>query len=483
MLNRKLLEVLGHLTVAERKQLRLFLISPYFNHTVNAGEIVRLYDYIVRWDAREDAPAMAKEIVFREFYPASPFYENAKTPLDALASELFALVRRFLAQMESDKASGDLAEYMALAKFYRKFAFEERYRQTMQAMRKIQQESPVRDATHYYRQFKLEEEELAFRGMYNTFEDSLNLSAINRNLDLYYSSLKLEYACHMEHQKRFIPAQDIPDVLLIDIIRSLADEGGPISTPINQIYLLLYRMLQNPDDEDNFGKWERLLAQHEPCISAERYKDLMSFYRVVWHLKYSKSGNDFFRSQIFEMNRVHLKNGYLYFDNLIPHTTFRNLVMFGLIINEFDWVKQFLKNHPPERIGGTRYPVEIYNLNLAEYYFSIKQYDEANEKLVYRPFEHPTISILADMLLIKIYFETMNDLLEARMNALDQKIRRSRLGRETKIRYYNFLKKLDKVIKYGRQPQSAKRARLIEEIRTMPDIIAREWLLEKLSER
>jgi hypothetical protein len=481
MLNRKLLEVLGNLTAAEKKQLRLFLLSPFFNHTVNADEIVRLYDYVIRHDARHDAPAMAKEVVFREFYPDLPFHENAKTPLDALASELFGLVRRFLAQMESDKSSGELAEYMALARFYRKFAFEERYRHTMQVMRKKQQESPVRDASYYYQQFKLEEEELSFRGMYNTFEDSLNLKAINHYLDLYYSSLKLEYDCHLEHQKRFIPVQDVPDVLLVNTIRSLAEDGGPISTPVNRIYLLLHTMLQNPDDDENFGKWESLLAQYESTISKDRYKDLMSFYRVVWHLKYSKSGDDFSRSQIFNINRLHLKNGYLYFDNLIPHTTFRNLVIFGLKIREFDWVKQFLKNHPPERIGGTRYPAEIYNLNLAEYYFAIKKYEEASEKLVYRPFEHPTISILADMLLIKIYFETQNDLLEARMNALDQKIRRSRLGRETKIRYYNFLKKLDKVIKYGRQPQSTKRARLAAQIRTMPDIIAREWLLEQLN--
>lgn len=477
------MEVLSHLTHAERKQLRLFLISPFFNNTVNTDAIIRLYDYIIACDAREEAPAMSKEIVFREFYPELPFQENTKTPLDALTSELFGLVRRFLAQMESGKEPGELAEHLALAKFYRKFAFEERFRQTMLVMRKLQQESTVRDASYYYRQFKLEEEELSFRGMYNTFEDSLNLMAINQCLDLYYSGLKLEFACHLEHQKRFIPVQDIPNILMIDMIRNLADEGGPLCTPVNRIYLLLYQMLQNPDNEDNFDQWENLLSLNEASISLERYKSLMSFYRFIWHKIYSKHGDDFSRDQIFKIYQKHLEWGYLYFDNLIPHTTLRNLVIFGLKINMFDWVKQFLKQHPPERIGGTRYPVEIYNLNLAEYYFAIKKYEEAGEKLVYRPFEHPTISILADMLLIKIYYETQNDLLESRMNALEQKIRRSRLGRETKIRYYNFLKKLDKVIKYGRQPQSAKRARLIEIIRTMPDIIAREWLLEKLGER
>ena len=43
--------------------------------------------------------------------------------------------------------------------------------------------------------------------------------------------------------------------------------------------------------------------------------------------------------------------------------------------------------------------------------------------------------------------------------------------------------KIDKIIKYGWQTKSRKREQLIEEIKTTPEIVAREWLLEKLSER
>ncbi|MCW5923495.1 MAG: hypothetical protein KIS77_14220 [Saprospiraceae bacterium] len=83
------------------------------------------------------------------------------------------------------------------------------------------------------------------------------------------------------------------------------------------------------------------------------------------------------------------------------------------------------------------------------------------------------------------YFALVNDcckpILDSRIKALGQKIRRSKLSRETKNRYYNFLKKLDKVIKYAWQAKSPKRAKLIAEIRNTPEIVAREWLLEKLA--
>ncbi|MCB0575861.1 MAG: hypothetical protein KDC61_14995, partial [Saprospiraceae bacterium] len=159
---------------------------------------------------------------------------------------------------------------------------------------------------------------------------------------------------------------------------------------------------------------------------------------------------------------------------------FRNLTIIGLKLGEVEWVKNFLDRHPPERICSTRYPAEVCNLNMAEYHFYLKQYDEAQEMLSYKLFENPVFSILSDVLLVKIYFETQNELLEFRMKALDQKVRRAKLSQGEKNRYLNFLRKLDKIVKYTWQPRNNKREKLIEEIKSTREIIAREWLLEKL---
>ncbi len=67
------------------------------------------------------------------------------------------------------------------------------------------------------------------------------------------------------------------------------------------------------------------------------------------------------------------------------------------------------------------------------------------------------------------------------MNALLQKVRRSKIAPQIKERYFNFLKKLDKIVKYGWEKGSAKRANLAEEIRSMPALVEREWLLRQLS--
>ncbi|MDO8971802.1 MAG: hypothetical protein Q7U74_14005, partial [Saprospiraceae bacterium] len=90
------------------------------------------------------------------------------------------------------------------------------------------------------------------------------------------------------------------------------------------------------------------------------------------------------------------------------------------------------------------------------------------------------ISIAVDILIIKIYYETQNALLDSRMKALDQKIRRATLSQDAKERYYNFLKKLDKLVRYAWTPKHPKRLKLLEEIKNTEEIVAREWLLEKL---
>ncbi|MCB0542049.1 MAG: hypothetical protein KDC70_00940 [Saprospiraceae bacterium] len=480
MLNRKLLEVLRHLGTLEKKRLRLFLLSPYFNSTSAADDIVRLYDLIVQYDADEECQELSKESVFGIFFPDRVFKENTKSPLDSMTTDLFALVRRFLAQTELERESGEVEEHLALAKFYRKFAYEERFWQVIGSLRKVHEKSPWRDARHYFKQFKIEEEELSFRSLYNSFEDDVNLIAVHTNLDRYYSIMKLDFACALTYQGQFAPIEMPPSIVPVEELLNQVSNGGPFDLPVNHIYKLLMQMLRGSATEENLHALEHLIEQYEAEVPFEKRKEFSAYHQFLWTQLYSTSGNDQSLQNTFAVYKKHLEMGYCYFDDMLPLTDFRNLTIIGLKLGEVEWVKNFLDRHPPERICSTRYPAEVCNLNMAEYHFYLKQYDEAQEMLSYKLFENPVFSILSDVLLVKIYFETQNELLEFRMKALDQKVRRAKLSQGEKNRYLNFLRKLDKIVKYTWQPRNNKREKLIEEIKSTREIIAREWLLEKL---
>ncbi len=480
MLHRKLLEVLGRLLPADHKRLRLFLESAYFNHLRKPGDIIRLYDYIMERSADESHPDLSKEVVFCHFFPGKPFHENEKGPLDTLASDLFGLVKRFMAQTDWERSEAEQQELFSLIRFYREHGLEDRFWQTVAILRKLQEKKNIKDAGYYFTRFSLEAEVAHFHNLFNTFEDDANLTNAHRNFDLYYGIVKMEYLCALRYQHKLSQFPFEPDPQLIQAILKLSERIPAGDTVLIQAYKLVFTLLQNSADEEAFTEFETLLSGNNHNIPADKYRDLQAYYRFFWARRYYVSGNEFSRRKMFEVYKEHFEKGYFYVDNKITIMELRVLNTFALKMGQFEWAKKVLDAHPPERICATRYPAEAHSLNWGEYYFYKKEYEEAKNHVAHKPFENPQLSIIADVLLIKIYFETGDELLDYRVKALDQKVRRTKMAPIVKERYYNFLKKLDKVVKYGWQTKSPKRRRLIEEIRTVPEIIEREWLLEKL---
>jgi hypothetical protein len=482
MLNRKLLEVVSRLSETEQKRLRLYLQATYFNDGYNAGKIVQLYDYVLKNGADENEPALEKERVAAIFFPDKAFSEKGKGPIDSLASDLFRLVRAFLHQAEWEKTDSEAREWLTLARFYRKNGLEERFKPTLQAIQKAQDNNPLRDANYYFTQFQVEEEVANFKSIYSSNEDDFNLFAVHQNLDTFFTICKLEALCSSAFQSKTSAVNSLPDSALTRVMLELVENQSFKDIPITRAYQLAYQLIQNPDREGALQELEESLEQHASTVPAEKYRDLQALYRALWAWRYRREGGPDFGIRLFRLYAEHLKRGYFYIDGKILTDAMRAITVFGLWAKEFDWVRRFLEEHPPERLYGTRFPVEFYNLNFAEYHFALRNFEESVRFLTYQSFENATYSIWADLLLVKIYYETQDELLETRMKALDQKIRRSGISQENKVLYLSFLQKLAKIIKYGWEKGSPKLAKLREEIQTTPNIASREWLLEKLDQ-
>ena len=483
MLNRKLLEVLHRLDVTERKRLRLLLQSPYFNGAHQAESLIRLYDYIIRYDANETDPMLDKQRVFNYFFPDKLFEDGQKSSLDGWMTRLFGLVRTFLAQerLNRNPYETEYQELLSWMHFCRKYGLEERFWQVTQSLKKLQDEHISRGAEFYHKQFRLAAEITAFKTLSNSFQDDANIISTSVYLDTYYSILHLEMACALLYQHQLSQNETVFDYRQTEFVLTLAQNGGFEHLPLIEIYQLVYSLLQNPENEEAHQRFEILLEENMHQIPAETLSNLKAYQRHFWVRYYTRSGNPFFRTKLFELYKEHFEQGYFYIEGSITVQALRMLTIFALKLGHFDWAKQVLDQHPPARICGTRYPLEAYNLNLAEYHFYKKEYTQAIEKLQYRLFENPHFSILVDVLLIKIYVETQDDLLDSRMKAFEQKVRRNKLSAESKARYNNFLKKLDKVIRLGWQKNSSRIDKIKQEIQSIPHIIEREWLLEKLS--
>jgi len=484
MLNRKLLEVLARLSEQEHRQLRLFIQSPYFYHNIrrSPAEVFRLYEYIMSFISQEDHPALDKEVVSKHFFPDKPYKEKEKGPIDSLSSDLFTLTRRFLSRQQPEQSLADLKEDLALMRFYRKFGMEERFEQVEAGLKKALDQYPFEHAGIHKLKSEFAEEIINFSTINNPGVIKTEQVNLHHHLDLYYTLLKIDHLTGLQAQSSLIQSdeqQEEEQINMADmVLKFISSAQGKTSIPL-QLFQMVVQLQQAPEDTRLLEQFGAALQIHENRLSPELHLTLATHYRNFYAWQYSRTGDPTLQKKLFEILAEHLEKKLLYYDGYLYVANLRMLTTHALKLNLTDYIREVLENHPPERLCGTKYPKEAHDLNWAEYYFHLKNYEKAADHLAYKPFEHPILGILADVLLVKIYFETQNELLDARLKALDQKVRRSKLSRETKQRYYNFVRLLDKLERYRWAPNKKKFPALMEEIKNTPDVLHRVWLIEK----
>jgi hypothetical protein len=483
MINRKLLEVLVRLSAEEHRKLRLFIQSPYYYQQLwrSVSDILRFYDYIMEHGADEQNPALDKAVASAVFFPDKAFREKEKGPIDAIASDLFGLVRYFLHTNEADNKQQEIKSQLSLLRFYRKFGMEDRFVQTEQNIRKMLDAYPYHDATYFNLCLSLAEEVFCNSSILTHAALETESLQVHYNLDMYYTLRKLDYMSAMQTQGLLIEQSDTPlrSKLLNDAVMEFAKDT---QNPGTQLFLKVEQLNKNPDDFALLETFGEMLQTYEHNLSLDLYSSLATHYRNFYARHYIKSGNPELQKQLFSLLKAHLGKGLLYYEGYLHVANLLMLTAHALKLGQTAFIKQVLEQHPPERLCGTRFPKEACDLNWAEYHFYLKNYDKAADYLVYKPFEHPMLGVLAEGLLVKIYFETGNELLSTRLRALDQKVRRGKLARETKQRYYNFVRLLDKLERYRWPGPSKKLLSLSEEIKNTPNVLHRDWLLEKVTQ-
>lgn len=215
-----------------------------------------------------------------------------------------------------------------------------------------------------------------------------------------------------------------------------------------------------------------------------RYRNLMAYYRYFIGRKYQLAPSDEKLRQLFELYKEHLEQGFFhlrYKKHLMPGSL-KLMTNIAIKVGATDWAKQLLKKYPPAKIAGTRYPAEAHSLCEADVFFAEGDYEKASQCLTYRNFENVNYSILADILLIKIYYTTDHVLLENRIAALSRKVRRSKLTQNAKQQYLNFLRIVNLLLKNRFTKPAAELSKISTQIDELSPMVEREWLRKTLAD-
>lgn len=479
MLNKRLVEMLRLLDAGERKRFRQFLQSPYFTSRLSHQEILRLYDYILKASAGADAGALDKKTVSLRLFPRKPFRENGKNPVDTLTSGLLRLLRQFLFQQEIERDTSEPRKLLATARFYSRFGLEDRFQELARHMRTELDKTALRDEHYYLERFQIEEA-LSSQKISNVTRDDANLGHLSDWLEHYFAIKEIQIANARAFYNHVIDFQGNPGASTSETCLALIRQGRLRNDPLIQAYSKMLASCQAPGDEEHLADFEQMLDTHTDRFSAQDRQNLTTGLRNLYHMAYLKTNKMAFLVKMFELSIQHLNAGYSLYNGKILANNLNNYVFHGLNLGYLEQVEQILRDFPPERIAGTPHARELHDILQARVLLAHGRHAEAQQRITYQAFENPLLELNAEVLLIQILFETHSEILDHRIQALRQKIRRSIIPKHIKIRYTNFLGALERLQQYKWTNNTRKMDKLRAEITATPHVAHKSWLLEHM---
>ncbi len=481
MNNSKLVETLSAFNPDELERLGRFLQSPYFQESLLADDEWRLYELLRDHLAGKTQQDLDKKAVFTQVFPDTSF---VKGKLEKKMSALFKQVQRFIIQEQNTQSRSSFQESMALARFYRGKDLLRLYHITFASLQKAQTKISRRDKDFYYNEFLIYREIAEFKSLQNNRNEDLSLPATLNSLDIYYLVTKLEYAYGLLSLREFQTPIDARESLeLLESVTSHLEKSSYLKVPLIEIYHTAILVLKDTEDESAFNRLRELLEEHRETIPTIEEKALRALCRNYCVHRFNR-GEQHYLELAYNFYREDLERGLLYYNNGLTPGLMRNVSAVGLKQKQYDWVLNFLQNHR-KRIIGVEDQEEIYQFNLAHYYFELKDYDMTLQSLSDH-YNDLYYRISAKRLEIKVYYEQESVLLEPKMDAF--KVFIHRLSRKKLLHNHregnnNFINALRQIITPGVFKNDKRIARVAKRIREQDVIIEKYWLLEKLKEQ
>ncbi len=390
-----------------------FLKSPYFVSEANQRTRSALFQYIMTYYGNWEHPDLKKEKIFKKLFP------NKKMTIgkmDKLMSALLKDIHHFIYIHFNEVEEEGFQETLALIKFFKRKAEYKSLGHYLEKAKKKLAACPLRGSQYYYNHFLLSDEIVQQYLIQYNKKSKLDYQAAFRPLDAFYLLKKLEQACFLLSLHRYQKPLEMPDIMeFLDTLKPLYEKQGLLDIPLVEIYYYTYELLKDEKDGEK-GYWilKELIENHKSNIPVSALKVLYGLLRN-FIIKEHNDGAKHLLEELFNIHRAHLEEGYLNFDQGILPSVLKNIVTMGLRVKAYDWVFNFLKEYK-HKIEGTKTPQDVFNYNLASYYFAIEKYTQAMTLLVDQ-YEDIYYKIAARRMELKIYYETKSELLDSKIDA------------------------------------------------------------------
>lgn len=460
----QLLQLIFSFSPLEKKEVRKFLNSPYFNHR---QDVLRLFDRLCGQE-RPDKAAV-KQHLFGD--------ESADDQeLRLRMTYLHRLLEHYLAQKETE--SDALAMPLHLARAYRKRGMEAQFERAGRSMDKKQAEYPQRDVRYYERQYQLSWERHQVSHTRNP-TDLSHLKTASQAADVAYIALKLRLIClRMVHQTLYT-ADAVQAEWEAEVLAYAASHFAQ-AHPAVAIYLHCYHMMRFPEQEEHFRALKQALLADTSTFSAEEMHALL-IWAVNYCVRRLNAGDKTFYLELFDLYKSGLESGYLLENGILPRFTYYNVVAVGLQTGHLDWVSFFIQEY--KNSLEKQYRESAFSFNLARLEFAKKQYGAVLELLQKANYRDVLVNLAIKTLLLKTYYELGEyELLQSHLDAMQNYLNRKSILGYHKSSYLTLIRYVARLLSLSPSDKSeAEKLRVLVEKEAQ--LLERDWFLGHLAGR
>lgn len=470
MFESQLIETLRQLTETERQQLDKFVHSRLFFHPDNASGVITLFEELMIHAPHFDNVTALDRHQLAEKLSKTPQY-IAKT-----ASNLHAVVRRFISWAFRTDAQSDFFDQLALLKFYQERGLSHRFENLYEKVERDLTNRPEQMSQEgLYQRFRLDAQRFEWMSRHKMSAD-LNLRATLDSFEAYYLLQKAQFTYSLMLRSLNFPFDTEGYLSILDDIERFCLRHAPEKEGFLLIYYEAILLLIEREDAD-FERFQLFLDRHDAALSVEDFHSLHGLERQYLLTQFNK-GRIELLPEVVRIYRSHLQKGLLERNGCLMPSVFANIVRYGCRQGELDWIESFLKTYQ-HRLAGTAYPQELYRLYYAYFLIFKGKLKEAEENLL-DDFDNAIMRVEARCFDLMILYDNHSQLIDYKIESFRKLVRNTTdLPDTLREGFHNFALTLRKMINPDLKRNDKKIDKIIKDIKTMPtsEFI---WLISRL---
>lgn len=483
MLNSKVIDILKTLTQEELKRFNEFVNSPYHNKN---KKVILLFNLLSKHHPSYENKELTKENLFSKIFTGSE-KEFSDASIRNLLSDLMILAEKFLSYHGFEKDTFDFYEKCLKETVDRKLTgiFDKKLKSIYD---KIDSEE-FEGEEQFYKKFLLEQlksSSIQFSDNLKLYKDESNTNA-SEYLTYFYLVKVFKMINFFNYQKQYNVSQNpniagkiINEIDIEEIIENLKDKSVKNYT-IMTVYLKMYKALTNPDNDEYYYEYKKILTGNDSMFSLlEKY----GLYVCLTNCCVQKidSGNEKFFKECFGVYLIMFgKNLFSAYPGYFPMSAYNAVIVTGLAANEFKKVEELIYEYSDKL--NPEYKDNAMSYSLAQLNFYTKNYDKALEFIAKTDTEFSIFKFHLKILTLKIFYEQEDyDSLYYAADSFHHFINKNKMVREdVKLEYRNFLMILDTLVKYKLNKDEKHHYKIKKNLENK-SVAGKRWLKEKFTQ-